>query len=108
MLALFLMSLTVIVPLGLCHRKAQKAHDPVHVGMTVVEVLYAVRNCDIFPARSDFPRDDDAEPDNILAIHLGRSSDGTFWTYDLAAGRDVPTTEDEAVARLHAQLHDGY
>ncbi|MEY2394399.1 MAG: hypothetical protein QOF94_744, partial [Acidobacteriaceae bacterium] len=37
-LALLLMSMTVVVPVVLCFHRARKAHDAVHIGMTVPEV----------------------------------------------------------------------
>src|SRR5271167_53559 len=109
-LMLFLMSLTAIVPIVLCHRRAQRVHDAVHIGMTVPEVLHTARDCDIFQASSEFPHDDAADPDpnNIPAMSLGWRKDGTYRTYDLATRQNLQLSEAEAIARLHAKLHDGY
>lgn len=60
----------VILPIALCFWRAQNAHDSVHVGMTVAEVLHSIRNCDIFQAASDFPYDEKADGDNIPAMNL--------------------------------------
>lgn len=107
-LAILLVASIVVVPLSLSHRRAQRVRDSVHLGMTVPEVLRVARDCDIFQASSDFPYDEKADGDNIPAMNLGRSKDGTYWTYELAARRDVPLSEAEAIQRLHAKLHDGY
>ncbi len=71
-LAIVLMSMIVIVPISLCHHRAQKVHDSIHVGMTVPEVLHVVTDCDIFQASSDFPYDENAHGDDIPAMNLGR------------------------------------
>ena len=107
-LALVGMSLTVIVPITLCQRRAQKVHDSIHVGMTVPEVFDTAKDCDVFQAGSEFPYDDKAGGDNIPAMGLSWRGDGTYGMYDLAAGRDISLTESEAIERLHAKLHDGY
>jgi hypothetical protein len=108
-LAIFLlMATTVIVPLDLCHRRAQKVHDSIHVGMTVPQVLQTATNCDAFQASSDFPYDAKAEDDNIPSMMFNWKQDGTYHTYDLAAHQDVKLSEAEALERLHAKLHDGY
>jgi hypothetical protein len=107
-LAIFLMAMTVIVPLDLCHRRAQRVHDSIHVGMTVPEVLQTAKDCDAFRASSDFPYDAKADDDNIPSMMLNWRRDGTYHTYDLAAHRDVQLSEAEAIEGLHAKLHDGY
>ena len=98
----------VLVPLSLSHLRAKKVHDSIHIGMTVPEVLHTARDCDIFQASSDFPHDDKTDVDNIAAMLLGRTNDGIYHTYDLAAGQELNLSESEAVDRLHARLHDGY
>src|SRR5579864_698493 len=105
---LLLMASTVIVPLDLCHRRAQKVHDSIHVGMTVPEVLQTAKDYDAFQASSDFPHDAKADDDNIPSMMLNWKQDGTYHTYDLAAHQDVELSEAEALERLHAKLHDGY
>jgi hypothetical protein len=107
-LAIFLLSLIVIVPIALCHRRAQKVHDAIHIGMTVPEVLQAATDCDVFQASSEFPHNDDTDPDNIPAMSLGWSKDGTYHTYDPATNQTLHLSESEALNRLHAKLHDGY
>lgn len=107
-MVVFLLSLTVIVPLSLSHRRAQRVHDAVHIGMTVPEVLRVARDCDIFQASSEFPHDDNTDPDNIPAMNLGWGKDGTYRIFDLATNQSLHLSESEAIARLHAKLHDGY
>jgi len=107
-LALVCMSSTVIVPITLCERRAKRVHDSIRVGMTVQEVLDTAKDCDIFQAGSDFPYDQKTDGDNIPAMHLNWKKDGSYGTYDLAAGRYVSLTESEAIERLHTKLHDGY
>lgn len=107
-LAIFLMAMTVIVPLDLCHRRAQKVHDSIHVGMTVPEVLHTAKDCDAFRASSDFPQQAKADDDNIPSMLLNWKPDGAYHTYDLATNQDVELSEPEALERLHAKLHDGY
>jgi hypothetical protein len=107
-LAIFLMAMTVIVPLDLCHRRAQKVHDSIHVGMTVPEVLHAAKDCDAFRASSDFPYQAKADDDNIPSMLLNWKPDGTYHTYNLAPNQDVELSEPEALEQLHAKLHDGY
>lgn len=107
-LSIFLMAMTVIVPLDLCHRRAQRVHDSIHVGMTVPEVLHTAKDCDAFRASSDFPYDAKADDDNIPSMMLNWRRDGTYHTYDWAAHQDVELSEAEALEQLHAKLHDGY
>lgn len=108
-LAIFLlMAVTVIVPLDLCHRRARKVHDSIHVGMTVPQVLQTAKDCDAFQATSDFPYDAKSNDDNIPSIMLNWKPDGTYHTYDSAARQDVELSEAEALERLHATLRDGY
>jgi len=97
-----------LAPLFLCHWRAQRVHDSVRIGMTVPEVLHTVKDCDIFNASSDFPHDDNADSDNIPAISLRWSQNGTYHTYDLATHRTLDLSESEALDRLHDRLHDGY
>ena len=89
-------------PLLFCFGRAQRAHDSIHNGMTVPDVLHAVRDCDIFQASSDFP--DDGGADHIPAMGLSRTQDGKYHTFDSA----TDLSESEALDRLHAKLHDGY
>lgn len=96
-----------LVPLSMSFLRARKAHDSIHDGMTVTEVLHTIRDCDIFQASSDFPYGE-TDVDNIPAMRLGRTKDGIYTTYDLSAGQDLNLSESEAVDRLHARLHDGY
>ncbi|MHB8216492.1 MAG: hypothetical protein ACYDDS_10470 [Candidatus Sulfotelmatobacter sp.] len=107
-LVLVLLSMIVAVPIGLCFGRAKKAHNSIHIGMTVPEVLHAVTDCDLFGASSESPYDDKADADNIPALHLGRGKDGTYRMYDLAARQDIRMSESEAIERLHEKLHDGY
>lgn len=107
-LALVCLSSTVIVPITLCERRAQRVHDSIRIGMTVPEVLDTAKDCDIFQAGSEFPYDQKTDGDNIPAMGIGWSRDGTYHTYDLATRRDISLTESEAIDRLHATLHDGY
>jgi len=107
-LTVLLMSFTVMAPLLLCHVRAKRVHDAVHVGMTVPEVLDVTKDCDIFQASSNFPHDDDTDPSNIPAMSLGWSKDGIFHTYDLATGKNLYLSESDAIDRLRAKLHDGY
>lgn len=97
----------VVVPITLCFHRARKAHDSVHIGMTVPEVLHAVKDCDLFGASSEFPHDDKADANNIPAMSLG-GKDGTDRTYDSATRQNARFSESEAIERLHAKLHDGY
>jgi hypothetical protein len=105
--ALVSMGSVAMAPLFLCHHRAQKVHDAVHIGMTVPEVLAATKNCDIFQASSNFPHDDDTDPNNIPAMSMGWSKDGVYHTYDLATGQTLYLSESDAIDRLHAKLHDG-
>jgi len=107
-LVLVCVSLIVIVPISLCHHRAQKVRDSIHVGMTVPEVLHTAKDCDVFQASSEFPHDDKTDTDNIRAMSLSWRRDGTYRTYDLSAHQDISMTESEAIERLHAKLHDGY
>lgn len=107
-LALFLMSSIVFVPISLSFARARKVHNSIHVGMTVQEVLHTAKDCDIFSASSEFPHDDDADPENIPAVNLGWYRDGTYRLYDVAAHQDVRLSESETVDRLGAMLHEGY
>jgi hypothetical protein len=107
-LALAGMASFVVVPIALCQHRAQKVHDSIHVGMTVPDVLHTARDCDMFQASSEFPHDDKADPENLPAMSLGRSSDGTYHSYDPASRQTLNLSEPEAIERLHAKLHDGY
>ena len=107
-LALFLMSSVVFVPISLSFVRAKKVHNSIHVGMTVQEVLHTAKDCDIFSASSEFPHDDDADPDHIPAVNLGWYRDGTYRLYDTAAHQDIRLSESETVDRLSAMLHEGY
>lgn len=108
LLAMVCISSIVIVPIALCHRRAQRVHDSIHVGMTVPEVLRTARDCDVFRAGSEFPYDEKTDGDNVPAMGLSWRIDGTYWTYDLAAHQGISLTESEAIEHLHAKLHDGY
>lgn len=108
LLGLVCVSSIVIVPIALCHHRAQKVHDSIHVGMTVQEVLDTAKDCDVFSAGSEFPYDRNADGDNIPAMNLNWRKTGTYHTYDLAARQDVSLTESEAIERMHTKLHDGY
>jgi hypothetical protein len=106
--SIFLMAMTVIVPLDLCHRRAQRVHDSIHLGMTVPQVLQTAKDYDAFQASSDFPYDAKANDDNIPSMMLNSKRDGTYHTYDLAAHQDVELSEADALERLRSKLHDGY
>jgi hypothetical protein len=107
-LALLLLFSPVLVPVSLSFYKARTAHDAIHLGMTVPEVLHTVTNSDVFSARSEFPQDDKADAANIPAVNLERKKDGTYRVYDRARRQDTELSESETIARLHARLHDGY
>lgn len=107
-LALFLMSSIVFVPISLSFARARKVHNSIHVGMTVQEVLHTAKDCDIFSASSEFPHDDDADPENVPAVNLGWYRDGTYRLYDAAVHQDMRLSESETVDRLGAMLHEGY
>ena len=108
LLVLVLISMAVVMPIGLCFQRAKKAHNAVHIGMTVPEVLDSVKDCDIFGASSDFPYDEKADAGNIPAMSLGWGKDGAYRTFDRATRQTVRFSETEAIERLHATLHDGY
>ena len=91
-----------MAPVLVCFGRARRAHDSIHIGMTVPEVLHTVRDCDIFQASSDFPHDGDEN--HIPAMRLGWAQDGKYHTFDSA----TDLSESEALDRLHAKLHDGY
>lgn len=107
-LALFLMSLIVVVPISRSFARAKKVHNSIRAGMTVQEVLHTAKDCDVFSASSEFPHDDDADPANIPAMNLGWYQDGTYRLYDVAAHRDIRLSETETVDRLRTTLHEGY
>jgi hypothetical protein len=97
-----------MAPLLSCYGRARRVHDSIHIGMTVPEVLHTAKDCDIFRASSDFPHDDDADPDNIPAMSLGWSQNGTYYTSPGTPNQRPALSESEALDRLHARLHDGY
>ena len=82
--------------------RARKVHDSIRVGMTLPEVLYASRDCDLFGAVSEPPNGDNAAGDRVPAMSLSRFRDGTYQVDGVAL------TETQAVERLQAKLHDGY
>jgi hypothetical protein len=107
-LTLFALCSLSLAPLFLCHWRAQRVHDSIRIGMTVLEVLHTVRDWDVFQASSEFPHDADADPDNLPAMSLGWSKDRTYHTYDLKTHQTVKLSESGALDRLRARLHDGY
>jgi hypothetical protein len=107
-LALLLLFSPALVPVSLSFCKARTAHDAIHPGMTVPEVLHATTNCELFRASSEFPYDDNADANNIPAMNLGREKDGVYRIYDMAARQNIQLSESEVIERLHAKLHDGY
>jgi hypothetical protein len=107
-LALVLISMLAAVPIGRCLSRAKNAHNAIHIGMTVPEVLHAVTDYDIFGASSEFPHDDKADAENIPALNLGKGKGGIYQMYDLGLSQGVRFSESEAIERLHARLHDGY
>ena len=107
-LALFFMSLIVVVPISLSFARAKKVHNSIHVGMTVQEVLRTAKDCDVFSASSEFPHDDDSDPDHIPVVTLSWGRDSTYRLADASAHQDVRLSESEAVDRLGAMLHQGY
>jgi len=82
--------------------RARKVHDSIRVGMTVPEVLYASRDCDLFGAASESPNHDNAAGDRVPAMSLSRFRDGTYRVDGVAL------TETQALERLQAKLHDGH
>src|SRR5271169_3511343 len=104
LLFLFLLNL----PVMLSFQKAKTAHNSIHVGMTVAEVLPTVKQCDLFSASSDFLYNKRTDGGTAPELSLGWNKDGTYQTFDPAAGRIISMTESEAVEYLHATLHDGY
>lgn len=107
-LVLVCMFSSIVGTIALSRHRAQKVADSIHNGMTVPEVIHTARNCDIFSAGSDFPYNQKTDGDHIPAMGLSWRKDGTYRTYDVAAGKEISLTEAEAVERLHAILHDGY
>lgn len=108
LLALVVVYSIVMMPIALCHHRAQKVHDAINVGMTVQEVLETAKDCDVFQAGSEFPYDEKADGDNIPAMSLSWTKDGTYRTYDAATRQTLQLSERQAIERLHAKLHDGY
>ena len=102
LLFLFLISL----PAMLSFQKARTLHNSIHIGMAVPEVLPTVKDCDLFSASSDF-HDKEGDGGYFPEMRLSWNKDGTYRTYDFAAGKDISMTEAEAIERLHATLHDG-
>lgn len=107
-LALFLISLIVVVPISLSFARAKKVHNSIHVGMTIQEVLHTAKDCDVFSASSESPHDDDSDPDHIPVVNLSWRRDGTYRLTDASAHQDVRLSESEAVDRLGALLLQGY
>jgi len=96
----------LFLPGMLSFQKARTLHNSIHVGMTVAEVLPTVKDCDLFSASSDF-HDKNARGGNFPEMKLSWNKDGTYRTYDFAAGKDISMSEADAVERLRATLHDG-
>ena len=108
-LALVLLFLFLLfLPVMLSFQKAKTAHNSIHVGMTVAEVLPTVKECDLFSASSDFLYDKTTHGGKAPELSLSWNKDGTYQTFDPAGGRIISMTESEAVEYLHATLHDGY
>jgi hypothetical protein len=76
--------------------------------MTVAEVLPTVKECDLFSASSDFLYVKTTHGGTAPELSLSWNKDGTFQTFEPAAGRIISMTESEALEYLHATLHDGY
>lgn len=104
LLFLFLLSL----PVMFSFEKAKRAHNSIHVGMTVAEVLPTVRECDLFSARSDLLYEKKADGGKAPELRLSWNKDGSYQTFDPAAGRIISMTESEALEYLHATMRDGY
>jgi hypothetical protein len=98
----------LFLPVMLSFQKARTAHNSIHVGMTVAEVLPTVKECDLFSASSDFLYVKRTGGGKAPELSLSWNKDGTYQTFDPAAGRIISMTESEAVEYLHATLHDGY
>lgn len=108
-LALVLLFLFLLfLPVMLSFQKARAAHNSIHVGMTVAEVLPTVKECDLFSATSDFLYVKRTDGGTAPELSLSWNKDGTYQTFDPAAGRIISMTESEALEYLHATLHDGY
>ncbi|MGO9087815.1 MAG: hypothetical protein ACLQBK_21570 [Candidatus Sulfotelmatobacter sp.] len=108
-LALVLLFLFLLfLPVMLSFQKASMAHNSIHVGMTLAEVLPTVKECDLFSASSDFPHDKRTDGGKAPELRLSWNKDGTYRAFDPAAGRIISMTESEAVEYLHATLHEGY
>lgn len=108
-LALVLLFLFLLfLPVMLSFQKARTAHDSIHVGMTVAEVLPTVKACDLFSASSDFLYVKRTDRGKAPELRLSWNKDGTYQTFDPAAGRIISMTESEALEYVHATLHDGY
>jgi hypothetical protein len=108
-LALVLLFLFLLfLPVMLSFQKAKTAHNSIHVGMTVAEVLPTVKECDLFSASSDFLYVKRTDGGTALELSLSWNKGGTYQTFDPAAGRIISMTEPEALEYLHATLHDGY
>ena len=108
-LALVLLFLfLLLLPVMLSFQKARTAHNSIHAGMTVAEVLPTVKECDLFSASSDFLYVKRTDGGKAPELSLSWNKDGTYQTFDPAAGRIISMTESEAVEYLRATLHDGY
>ena len=108
LVAMLLMSLTVIVPLSLAHRKAHRAQEGVHAGMTAPQVLHSVTGWNFLSASSDYPYPDNADFKDIPAVSFIASADKGYRTDDATARTMGPLSEEEALRLLHEKLHDGY
>jgi len=98
----------LFLPVMLSFQKAKTAHNSIHVGMTVAEVLPTVKECDLFSASSDFLYVKRTNGGTAPELSLSWNQDGTYQTFDPTAGQIISMTESEAVEYLHATLHDGY
>ena len=86
----------VMAPIGHSMGRARKVHDSIRVGMTVLEVADASRDCDLFGAASESVSDD------RVGESLSRNRDGTYRV------NGVALTETQAAERMQEKLHDGY
>ena len=98
----------IMAPVARNFVRARKVHDSIRAGMTVPEVLYASRDCELFGLSSEASNNDVATGDRVSAISLFRNADGTYRASNGIADNGRALTEAKAVERVQAKLYDGY
>jgi len=104
---MMLLPAMIMAPVAHNMLRTRKVHGSIRAGMTVPEVLYSSRDCDLFGAASESPNDDTAAGDSVPVMSLSRNRDGAYWVYDCVVDSDIALTETQA-ERLQAKLHDRY